>query len=575
MALFWFSIAVSQDNAAKSKKALAEFKAITAAMNAEFPEDKANTFRRSSFTDKQLQSYLSQHFQRLDLLPKIEGQHALKLNAYNYSGNWFLQIGFPRESIKCYDKFFKYYEGSKTALTATELVSLANKITYSYASLAKNLAEIGDLASAQKIHKDNIAYAEKNKDVYYPSALNNYGLYFYWYKKDLDSAAIYFNTAYEITKQNFTEHTIIGSIRDNIADLNLDKGRLRDALSLYEINFEFYKRAINENTLEKDYPRLISAGSQVVSTSAKLGDLGKAEKAFDELRIIVEGAKNAALGSASSTLGFLEAKEQLLFHSNKLAEAYQTTKTIRRFSDSLNRVAEKAEEIWRQELNDVTLDRVALNFEIDKLQTENKIKKQRSRLWISGLLSSVFIIILLFLFLSRRQRLINAKNEKLLAEHKFENSVLKVKQLNSEIESKKRDLTDFAISLTQNQDWIKDISTQFEQIKASQTSQKEELLMQLEHDIANKINYDDETKIFFERLAKLSDTFYKKLNAAFPNLSKNEINLCSLIRLKIESRSIATLQNITLASLNTSRYRLRKKLDLSEATDLDIFIQNL
>lgn len=170
--------------------------------------------------------------------------------------------------------------------------------------------------------------------MYYPSALNNYGLYFYWYKKDLDSATIYFKSAYEITKQNFPKHTIIGSVRDNIADLYLDKGELKDALNLYEINFEFYKRAIIENTLKTDYPRLISAGSQVVSTSAKLDDLTKAEKAFDELRIIVEGAKNAALGNASSTLGFLEAKEQLLFHSNKLAEAYEATKTIKRYSDS-------------------------------------------------------------------------------------------------------------------------------------------------------------------------------------------------------------------------------------------------
>ena len=43
----------------------------------------------------------------------------------------------------------------------------------------------------------------------------------------------------------------------------------------------------------------------------------------------------------------------------------------------------------------------------------------------------------------------------------------------------------------------------------------------------------------------------------------------------MDSRSIATLQNITLASLNTSRYRLRKKLNLSEDVDLDDFIQNL
>jgi len=43
----------------------------------------------------------------------------------------------------------------------------------------------------------------------------------------------------------------------------------------------------------------------------------------------------------------------------------------------------------------------------------------------------------------------------------------------------------------------------------------------------------------------------------------------------MDSRSIANLQNITIASLNTSRYRVRKKLNLSEDTDLDSFIQNI
>ena len=81
--------------------------------------------------------------------------------------------------------------------------------------------------------------------------------------------------------------------------------------------------------------------------------------------------------------------------------------------------------------------------------------------------------------------------------------------------------------------------------------------------------------MFFERLDKLSDAFYSQLMINYPNLSKNEIQLCSLIRLKMDSRSNATLQNITNAYLNTSRYRLRKKLELADDVNLDDFIQGL
>lgn len=101
------------------------------------------------------------------------------------------------------------------------------------------------------------------------------------------------------------------------------------------------------------------------------------------------------------------------------------------------------------------------------------------------------------------------------------------------------------------------------------------MLHDLEQVIENKITFDQDTKLFFERLDKLSDAFYSQLMTNYPNLSKNEIQLCSLIRLKMDSRSIATLQNITNASLNTSRYRLRKKLELADDVNLDDFIQQL
>jgi len=177
--------------------------------------------------------------------------------------------------------------------------------------------------------------------------------------------------------------------------------------------------------------------------------------------------------------------------------------------------------------------------------------------------------------LRRKQQLVNAKNEKLLAEQKLKNSRLNVEKLNSEVKSKQRDLSNFALNLTQNQEWVQRISAKLEQINSAKPSAKEQLFKEFEMEFRNKTTYDKDTKIVYERLDKLSDAFYSKLKTKFPKLSKNEIRLCSLIRLNMNSKSIATLQSITIASVNTSRYRLRKKLNLSENDDLDNFIQNI
>jgi hypothetical protein len=577
--LFLCSMAIpqlwSQSTGITSESAFKEYQQISDSMSSVFPEDDIKTYRRASFSDVQMQRYLSLHFKRLDKLNHIEGHVKFVLDSYLHSGNWFREVGFPKESIKSYLNFFNYYEDHEGELDIAERNKYMEMRSYARSMLAESYAKLGLLDSAAMQHKTNMAFTKNLNYIYHPSSINNYGLFFYWFKKDLDSAMYFFERAYALTKSKFPKHTLNGSIRDNIADIYIDQQDYKKAQPLYQQNFEYFKTAINEETLAKDIPRLISAGSQLVTTNTQLSQLDAAQRVFKELETVVKLQELNNNITSSSKLEFLRAKERLLSAQNNILEAYATVKAIERFSDSLQAISNHADKKWQEELNDITIDKIELNFKIDRIQKENMIKNQRAKLWFIGLLSSIFIILLMTLIISRRQHLINARNKQLLAEQKLENSALKVEQLNSEIKSKERDLSDFAIKLTQDQDWAKELAEQLEAIKQTSSEERESLIKTLDHAIANKINVDSDTQDFFERLDKLSHTFYSKLTHSYPNLSKNEIRLCSLIRLKIESRSIATLQNITLASLNTSRYRLRKKLNLSEDVDLDFFIQNI
>jgi DNA-binding CsgD family transcriptional regulator len=184
-------------------------------------------------------------------------------------------------------------------------------------------------------------------------------------------------------------------------------------------------------------------------------------------------------------------------------------------------------------------------------------------------------MLLVFLYYRRRQGLINARNQQLLAEKTLENTNLKNHQLQFEIKSKQRDLTDFAINLAQNREWAEVLARKIDKLKATKGRQRKKLMDAFELEIRNKVNFDTENKDFYERLDKLSNSFYLKLRSEFPDLSKTDKILCSLIRLKIGSNEIARLQNITLASLNSSRYRLRKKFGLPKNVSLDDYIQSL
>ncbi len=567
---------VAQKKILNSQQALRKYDSLSAVMNKAYPESEYKTFSRASFSETQLETYLKQQFERLDLLPIIVNEHKVfKLDSYFLSGNLFGGLGFTNESIKSYKAFFEYYKSIEKKLSDEEISAYLVKRKIAYSLLAGNYAKINALDSAQTIHKSYIKFAKKHYDIFYPAAINNYGLFYYLNKKDLDSALLYFNEAYRITNAEFPQHVLIGSIRDNIADVYSDKLNYKGALPLYEANFELYKHAFKERTNKKDIPRLISAGTQLVNTNLQLNSLEAANIHFKQLEAIINDKNNNGEYPATSMLDFLIVKEHLLAKQQHIEEAYIAAKRVKSFSDSLQQLENNDHTKWQEEFNNIILDRVALNFKLDRIQKENTIKSQRLKIWLMALVILSIVLVLIGLFLSRRQMHINSRNKRLIIEKELQYESLKNEQLQSDVESTKRDLSDFALNLSQSHKWAKVLKTKIEDIKLASTKSKDKLIDDLEQEIKNKISFDTDTKVFFERVDKLNNAFYSQLFTNYPDLSTNEIRLCSFIRLKMDSRSIANLQNITIASLNTSRYRVRKKLNLSQDTDLDSFIQNM
>ncbi|MCI6161102.1 MAG: hypothetical protein PUH24_09830 [Prevotellaceae bacterium] len=69
--------------------------------------------------------------------------------------------------------------------------------------------------------------------------------------------------------------------------------------------------------------------------------------------------------------------------------------------------------------------------------------------------------------------------------------------------------------------------------------------------------------------------FIERVEEKYPHLTYNDIRLMGFIRMKLQSQTIASVLNITMSSLNKSRYRLRKKLELDSDDDLNEYIGNL
>lgn len=76
-----------------------------------------------------------------------------------------------------------------------------------------------------------------------------------------------------------------------------------------------------------------------------------------------------------------------------------------------------------------------------------------------------------------------------------------------------------------------------------------------------------------EKFKMLHPEFMEKLSNDYPNLTRNDLELCSLIKMNLSTKEIAQILNITTESVFTKKYRITKKIKLDQ--DLNSWIHGI
>ena len=66
-------------------------------------------------------------------------------------------------------------------------------------------------------------------------------------------------------------------------------------------------------------------------------------------------------------------------------------------------------------------------------------------------------------------------------------------------------------------------------------------------------------------LVGMNDVFFDNLLKEFPNLTKNERKLCTLIHMNLSTKEIANITHQSTGSINVARSRLRQKFGLTDS----------
>ena len=79
---------------------------------------------------------------------------------------------------------------------------------------------------------------------------------------------------------------------------------------------------------------------------------------------------------------------------------------------------------------------------------------------------------------------------------------------------------------------------------------------------------DSDWEHFAVHFDHVHSNFLAKLKEKVPALSANDLKLCAYLKMNLASKEIAQLMSVSVRAVEVSRYRLRKKLDVSSDTNL-------
>lgn len=166
---------------------------------------------------------------------------------------------------------------------------------------------------------------------------------------------------------------------------------------------------------------------------------------------------------------------------------------------------------------------------------------------------------------TKRARLIALKKE----------NELRRKQMQKDLEHKAQDLAASTMNVIRKNEILLDIDESLAKVSeyiAEDRNKSLKLLGRIRRDIRENIQHDDVWQKFEENFDIVYDDFLKRLSERYPKLTMSDKKLCAYLKMNLSSKDIAPLLNMTVRSVEMTRYRLRKKLELSHDDNLTSFL---
>lgn len=499
--------------------------------------EKGNFDEAIDLTHSILNQYTDENRENSDL-----GDFDLRGSEYEVLGGIYMEKGNYRIALENTLKALRFFEEVGDEVRKGDALKQLADIEY----------QLGNYISSLQYAEEAVTIYKKNDDkIYHGYAANAAGLAAEG-ANDIPLAETYFTTAIALGREMNVQSIISQSLND-MARLEYGKGAYEAARTLLSESLKIAKK----EDIKMD---LIDAHHEMARLNLQQGQLSSALAEID--RVIAICREINALPSLGEAL---KTRAAIRHEMNQNDMAYTDYQEFHMIQDSLinerkNQQIEELKTIYETEKKE---SEIALQQEeINTLNEKAKVDRLTKGLYGGGMLT--FVVVSGLLFFGFRQRM--KKNR--IAREKQEEIY------RQEIEHKKKELTSQTLHLVQKNTFIQELLENLENIRNSPEKFKVEfrrIVMLLRKENAS----DKDWEVFKSYFADVHNDFDQKLKSLYAEISEKEIRLAAFLRMNLTTKEIAATLNVLPDSILKSKYRLKKKLGLDKATDLNHFLNAL
>ncbi len=182
----------------------------------------------------------------------------------------------------------------------------------------------------------------------------------------------------------------------------------------------------------------------------------------------------------------------------------------------------------------------------------------------------IVILLVITVFIAFVQK---KKKEKALQAIQKEKELLQKSEMEQKLNFQSKQLTTHALNMLQNNELLLTLQKDIADLQDAEFASPK--LNHLQSQIKNHLNKKSEWDLFKMYFEEVHQDFFKKIRTYAPNLTANDERIIALIKLNLNVKEIAAIQNISPDSVKNARHRLRKKFNLSRDMRLHEFINQV